>query len=251
MILCIDIGNTSISLGIFDKQKLILRFNIPANTANHKNKLIALIKKNTRGKNIEHAVICSVVPKTTKILKEALVKKFGFKCAEIGKQIKAPIKNLYSVPEKVGQDRLVNATAAVRLYGAPAVVVDFGTCITFDCISKKGAYLGGLIIPGIEITLNTLYQKTALLPKIKMLHPEKLIGTGTEESIRSGLYYGFSGACREILQETKKVLGEKTKVIGTGGFLDLFKSRINLIDISDANLTLQGLFIIYNENSQK
>lgn len=251
MILCLDIGNTNITAGIFDKQKLILRFDMPTAMINNENKLTAIFKKNLPKKILKEAVICSVVPKVTKILKNTLKKKFGFKCIEIGKEIKAPIKNRYSKPGKVGRDRLVNAVAAVHLYGKPAIIVDFGTCITFDCISRKAEYLGGLIMPGIELTLNMLHNKTALLPKVKMHHPKALIGRDTKESIRSGLYYGFLGGCEYVIKKIKKRLGIRTLVIGTGGYTDLFKTKPKLIDISNPNLTLQGLSLIYSKKEQK
>ncbi len=256
MILCADIGNTNITVGIFNKKKLVLKFEISTSLINNKRKLTSMLKKNLDKKKLvreclNEAIICSVVPQATKIFKDSFKKIFDIRYIEIGKEVRAPIKNCYSPPEKVGQDRLVNAVAGIHLYGKPLIIVDFGTCITFDCISAKGQYLGGLIMPGINMTLSALYEKTALLPRLKMTRPRALIGRNTKESIRSGMYYGFLGGCESIIKYTKEKLGKKTLVIGTGGYASLFKTKIKSIDIFDLNLTLQGLYLIYRENLRK
>jgi len=256
MILCADIGNTNTTVGIFNKKKLILKFEISTSLVNNKRKLASMLKKNLNKKKLirrclNEAIICSVVPKATKIFKSSFKKIFGIRCIELGKEVRAPIKNCYSPPGKVGQDRLVNAVAGIHLYGKPLIIVDFGTCITFDCISAKGQYLGGLIMPGIDMTLSALYKKTALLPRLKMTHPLALIGRNTKESIRSGMYYGFLGGCEFVIKQVKRKLGKKTLVIGTGGYAKLFKTKIKSIDIFDLNLTLQGLCLIYREKKGK
>lgn len=251
MILCADIGNTNIVIGLFNRKKLILRFEIPTFLINNKKKLALILKKKLNKKNLNEAIICSVVPRATRIFRSILSKIFCLKCVELGREIEAPIKNRYLTPRRVGQDRLANAVAAVRLYGKPLIIVDFGTCITFDCISVKGEYLGGLIMPGIEMTLNALYKKTALLPKLKMSHPKALIGRNTTESIRSGVYHGFWGGCEFVIKEIKRRLGKKTLVIGTGGYARLFKAKIKSINTFNLNLTLQGLHLIYKEKTRK
>lgn len=256
MILCADIGNTNITVGIFNKKKLILKFEISTSLVNNKRKLASILKKNLDKKKLmrgclNEAIICSVVPQATKIFKGSFKKIFGIRCIELGKEVRAPIKNRYSVPEKVGQDRLANAVAGIHLYGKPLIIVDFGTCITFDCISAKGQYLGGLIMPGIDMTLDALYEKTALLPKLKMTRPVALIGRNTKESIRSGMYHGFLGGCEFVIKQVKRKLGKKTLVVGTGGYARLFKTKIKSIDIFDLNLTLHGLYLIYREKGRK
>ncbi|MFH1856578.1 MAG: type III pantothenate kinase [Candidatus Omnitrophota bacterium] len=255
MLLCADIGNTNITIGIFDKEKLLLRFEIPTRFTQDRKKLYRALAKSLNKKPIKktlkESIICSVVPRAGKTFKDILLKEFNLNCLEVGKNFKVPIKNCYLNPAKVGQDRLVNAVAAVKLYGKPAIVIDFGTCVTFDCISQKGEYLGGLIMPGIGITLDALYEKTALLPKIKMYKPHELIGRTTKESIASGLYNGFLGASNFIIEKTKKKLGKKTLVIATGGNALFFKTAGKFINQLNLDLTLQGLYIIYNENQRE
>lgn len=251
MLLCVDIGNTNITAGVFHKEKLIAKFKIPTDFVNDRKKLAAVISKNIgkkiAAKDIKETVMCSVVPQAAIIFKNVIRKDFGIRCVEVGKEINAPVKNCYIPPEKVGQDRLVNAAAAIQLYGKPAIVIDFGTCITYDCISSRGEYLGGLIMPGIGMTLNALFEKTALLPKIKMTHsPAIVIGRDTKESITSGVYHSIWGACEFIIRKIKKEkLGDNAQVIGTGGDMDFFTNENKFIDIFSPNLTLEGLNLIY------
>lgn len=253
MLLCVDIGNTNITAGVFYKEKLIAKFKIPTDfiNINNRKKIAQDISKKLgekiAAKDIKEAVMCSVVPQAAIIFKNVLRKDFGIRCIEAGKEIKVPIKNCYSPPKKVGQDRLVNAAATIWLYGKPAIVIDFGTCITFDCISSRGGYLGGLIMPGIGMTLNALFEKTALLPKIKMTQrPAAVIGHTTKESITSGVYHSILGACEFIIKKIKKEkLGDEAQVIGTGGDVDLFRTKNKLIDVFNPTLTLEGLNLIY------
>jgi type III pantothenate kinase len=253
ILLCADIGNTNVTIGIFKEKSLCLKFDIPSSILiNDKRKTELILSKNFKKKKINkegiyEAIACSVVPKATKNFKDILKKSFGLKCIEVGKDIKAPIKNRYHFPQQVGQDRLTNAVAAIHFYGKPLIVVDFGTCITFDCISAKGDYLGGLIMPGMDMVLDALYKKTALLPKVKFSRPKALIGRSTKESIKSGIYYGFLGACDFIINQMKGKLGEKTLVIGTGGYARDLTIKNKLINILNLNLTLQGLYLIYRE----
>jgi type III pantothenate kinase len=160
------------------------------------------------------------------------------------RDIKAPIKNLYKKPRQVGQDRLVNAIAAKELYGCPAIVVDFGTAITFDVVSKKGEYLGGLIFPGIETSLNALSEKAALLPKISVTPPKGLIGRDTADSIKSGVFYGIGSLCDGIISRLDSVKSVRMTVIATGGHALVISKFTKNIRLIDPHLTLQGLRII-------
>jgi len=141
----------------------------------------------------------------------------------------------------VGEDRLVNAFAAREIYGAPAVVIDFGTAVTFDCVSRKGAYLGGLIMPGIEISLEGLYEKTALLPKIRLAKSSSAIGRTTRDSMRSGILFGFGSACDGLVAKYRKLLGAPLKVIATGGSSSIVRQYTGSIDAVDEDLTLKGI----------
>ena len=156
-----------------------------------------------------------------------------------------PIKNLYLNPKEVGQDRLVNAYAGVKLYGAPLVVIDFGTAVTFDVISGRKEYLGGLILPGLRISLEALNQRTALLPKIKLEEPKEFIGRDTEGSMLSGIVYGFSSLTDDLIARIKDKLGRKTKAIGTGGNISLISKYCQRLDDKDIHLTLKGLNMLF------
>lgn len=241
MLLAIDIGNTNISLGIFRDNKLINRFNIPAKDYNLKK-----IKQNLGRANIDDAVICSVVPKATRVLNKDIKKLTRRNPYIIGKDISVPIRNLYRKPQQVGPDRLVNAYAGVMLYGAPLIVVDFGTAITFDAVSKNKAYMGGMILPGLGISLDALYQKTALLPKIKLEKPKEFIGRDTKSSMLSGVVYGFAALTDNMVERIKIKIGHIALSIGTGGNIKLIGKYCRSIDKIDNDLTLKGLYLIYN-----
>jgi type III pantothenate kinase len=240
MLLAIDIGNTKISFGVFKGNKIIRRFDIPTKYYNLKE-----LKKDLQKCEIEDSIICSVVPESTPILEKDLMKFLGRIPYIIGKDIRVPVKNLYRKPAQVGQDRLVNAFAGIRLYGAPLIVVDFGTAITFDVISKNAEYLGGMILPGLSMSLESLSEKTALLPKIKLSKPKEFIGRDTKNSLLSGIVYGFACLSDGMIKKIKKRLGKNTKVIGTGGDILLMKRYCRLIDKIDMNLTLKGLNYIF------
>lgn len=241
MLLTIDIGNTTIAFGVFKAKKLISKWKIPTQEALAKK---AILLK--RQKGITAAIISSVVPKVTPIVKKDIVKKFKIHPLVLGENIQAPIRNLYRNPNQVGQDRLVNAVAVKELYGSPAIVIDFGTAITFDLISKKGDYIGGIIVPGIETSIKALSAKAALLPKVKLLPPKTLVGKDTANSMRSGICYGFGALCDGLVLRLKERYGEQ-KVIVTGGNAHLITGFSGVCENISPNLTLYGLGIIYEK----
>ncbi|MBU2222169.1 MAG: type III pantothenate kinase, partial [Candidatus Omnitrophica bacterium] len=233
MIIAIDIGNTNIAVGLFDTGKLIRKYSIPTKANEYYPYLREIVLKNKASTGI----ICSVVPQATQRLTGSL-KKLGFKGIKTcGVNQKIPIKNLYRYPGQVGQDRLVNAYAAVRLYQAPAIIIDFGTAITFDVVTAKKEYKGGMIIPGLGISLETLAEKTALLPKIKLNRPSELIGRDTRNSILSGVIYGYSALTDGLISKLKAELKTNPIVISTGGNIDLIAGYCRQIDKIDINLT--------------
>lgn len=238
MLLTIDIGNTNINFGIFQSHKLRRSFTIP--TKKYNSRILRGYLKDAR---FDATIICSVVPKCTKLLERDLGKRLYI----IGKDIKAPIKNLYRKPKEVGQDRLVNAYAGIKLYGAPLVVVDFGTAVTIDIISKNKEYLGGMILPGLRISLDALAQYTALLPKVKLSAPKELIGQDTKSSMLSGIVYGFAAAGDDLVRRIREKIGKTAKVIGTGGNISLIAKYCKNINKIDKHLTLKGLNLIYQD----
>jgi type III pantothenate kinase len=195
---------------------------------------------------LKGVIIASVVPHATKIILKNLKTVLPhIKPLVLGKNINVPVKNKYSIPSQVGQDRLVDAYAAIRLYGAPAIVVDFGTAITFNVISKNKEYLGGIILPGLATSLNALAEKTALLPKISLEKPAKLIGRNTKQSILSGIIFGFSSLADVLTAKIKHQIGRSAKVIATGGHSTIMKSYCSGFNAIDKDLTLKGLMMIY------
>lgn len=246
MLLAIDIGNTNISFGVFGGNQITRRFNIPT-----KDYRLKRLKRNLGQVNIDDSIICSVVPWASKILVQDLKRFLGKPPYIIGKDIVVPIKNLYRKPRQVGQDRLVNAYAGIKLYSAPLIVVDFGTAVTFDVISKKKEYLGGMILPGLEISLDTLAERTALLPRIKLESPREFMGRDTKNSMLSGIVYGFAALTDDLTVRIKKKIGKNAKVLGTGGNIDLIGRYCQQLDRIDKDLTLKGLNLIYQDYNTK
>ncbi|MDD5044162.1 MAG: type III pantothenate kinase [Candidatus Omnitrophica bacterium] len=247
MLLAIDIGNTTIACGVFLKGRLLKRVSLPTDTAKSVDHYHHYFKAKFR--RIEDTIICSVVPQMTAILARAIKKAFNRRPIIIGRDVFVPIKNLYRDPKQVGQDRLVNAYAGSKLYGTPLVVVDFGTAVTFDAISKKKEYLGGMIAPGLMTSLNALAERTALLPKIKLARPGELIGRDTRQSMLSGAVYGMGCLADGLLLRLRSRLGPSLKVVGTGGDIALIKRFSRRISIQDKDLTLKGLSLIYRHIS--
>lgn len=242
MLLAIDIGNTNINFGVFQGKRITKKFFIPT-----KEYTLKKVYNNLGAADvdIEEAVICSVVPKATKILKKHLKVLLGKPPYIIGKDIKVPVKNLYRNPKQVGHDRLINAYAGVILYGSPLIVVDFGTAITFDVISKNKEYLGGMILPGLHISLDALAERAALLPKINLDNPKEFIGRSTKESMLSGAVYGFAALTDHLSSRIKDKVGREALVVGTGGDINLISKYCNKINKTDKDLTLKGLNLIY------
>ena len=245
-LLAIDIGNTNITAGLFKGEKLLKKTEIPTNAYSlYTRRMRVLIKEaDLKVEHIEDVIISSVVPLVLARLIVELRKMIKVKIAILGKDLKVPIRNMYGIKSEVGQDRLVNAYAAKMLYGAPAVIVDFGTAITFDIVSRKGDYLGGLILPGIELSLSSLYRNTALLPKVELKLASSIIGKNTVNSMRGGILFGFGLMCDGLTAQYKKILGKAAKVIATGGNSKLIKRYAKSIQIIDEDLTLKGLRII-------
>lgn len=250
MLLAIDIGNTNISFGVFSATKrggfakyygekgdrIIRRFDLPTEKYNR-----GKFKKLLGTAKINDVIICSVVPKATNILEKDIKRLFSLRPYILGKNLDVPIKNLYRKPTQVGQDRLVDAYAGIRFYGSPLIVVDFGTAVTFDVISANKEYLGGMILPGLRISLDALFEKTALLPKINLSAPGEFIGRDTKSSMLSGLVYGFAMLTDDLSKRIKDKIGRRAKVIGTGGNINLISKFCMQLDAIDRDLTLKGL----------
>ncbi len=246
-LLTIDIGNTNISAGIFKGSKLLGKTKIPTcSYSSYIRRFKSLIKEaRLQVDGVGEAMVSSVVPLALARLVVELRRMSGtIKITVVGRDLKVPVKNMYRIRSEVGQDRLVNAFAAKVLYGMPAVIIDFGTAITFDIISKRGDYLGGLILPGIELSLSSLYRNTALLPKVEIERAPSVIGKETVNSMRGGILFGFGAMCDGLVAQYKKILGRSTKVIATGGNSKLMMRYAKSIQRVDEDLTLKGLSLI-------
>jgi len=240
-LVAIDIGNTNIAIGMFDGQRLREKVKIPTD---RKGLLRQKLAERIRKGRYARAIISSVVPAATGHV-EHILYRCGIKdIAVLGKNARVPIENLYTKKREVGQDRLVNAYAAKTLYGSPAVIIDFGTAVTFDAVSVKGAYLGGLILPGIGISFSALYEKAALLPRVALERASSIIGRDTKDSMRGGILFGYGAMCDGLVARYKKMLGRTTNVIITGGDARLVSQYSKRSYIIDEDLTLKGLYRI-------
>lgn len=251
MLLAIDIGNTSISFGVLESGIVKKVWRVETGLASQilrvqLRKTLTNIKKFS--KDFEDAVICSVVPKASAIARPIIAQTLSLKPLMVGDDLKVPIKNCYRNPRQVGQDRLVCAYAAMRLYGFPAIIIDLGTAITLDVVSKKKEYLGGVIAPGLRLFTESLFEKTALLPKVKIQPPAELIGRDTKNSILSGIFYGYGMLCEGMIGLLAKKIKSKPVVIATGGYTRLIRRFIKHIDVVDVDLIWKGIYLIYLES---
>ena len=237
MILAIDIGNTNITIGAFEGRRLRRRFSIPTALARRPARLRMALGR-ARG----DAIICSVVPWATPRVIRALRMVGCSRVRVVGKDVKVPLRNRYRYPNQVGQDRLVGAYAAWRNYKRDCVVADFGTAITIDVVTRTGEYLGGLIAPGLDISLEALASRTALLPKVELKEPPELLGRDTANSIRSGILYGCAALCDGLVIQLKRQYVPKAAVVATGGASALIAKHARTIEHLKPHLVLEGLY---------
>lgn len=252
MILTIDIGNSNIVVGVYRETNLVKFWRLstrPHSTAAEYGVWLKLLfeQNNLDLAEIRGAVMASVVPPLIvpwqEMLQEMLpVDVFLFEPDKL-----SVMDNLYEHPSEVGSDRIINALAGREKYGAPLVVVDFGTATTFDVVNREGAYLGGAIAPGIGISTEALFAHAAKLPRIELIRPQQAIGRNSVASMQSGIIFGFAGHVDAMVRRIWQELGEKTKVIATGGFAELIAAESETIDAVEPLLSLEGLRIIYEK----
>jgi type III pantothenate kinase len=198
--------------------------------------------------DIAGVALASVVPPLTGVFEEVCRRYFDQQPLVVGAGVRTGVRIRYDNPLEVGADRVVNAAAVHRLYGGPACIVDFGTATTFDAISDEGDYLGGAIAPGVTVSAEALFQRTAKLPRIDLVPPGKAIGTNTMQSMQSGLLYGYVGLVEGMIGRFRRELGPETKVVATGGLASLIAGESEELGVVDPWLTLKGLRIIWDLN---
>ncbi len=253
MFLAIDIGNTNVTMGVFEGEKI--RYTWRLKTDVHKmpdeyaTTLINLLQfRKITLTDIKEVALCSTVAPLVPIFVELLDGYFKINPLVIGAGVKTGIRIRMDNPKEVGPDRIVNTVAGYKLYGGPTIVVDLGTATTFDTISKEGDFIGGAIAPGPMTAAEALFSRTAALPRIQFVHPQKAIGTNTVAAMQSGIMFGYAGLVEAIVAHIEKELGEKATVVATGGYGSIFAKETGIFKAVNPDITLIGLRMIYQMN---
>ena len=253
MLLTIDIGNTNCTFGVFNGDKLKTTWRSATGVHRTADEYASFVLNMLRHRDIAPSditdgVLCSVVPPLITTFEDIFKSYFKVSPLVVEAGVKSGIRINMDNPREVGADRVVNAVAALRLYGGPAIVIDIGTAITFDVISKDGDYIGGAIAPGIAIATDALFNRTAALPRVELVHPKKAIGSNTVSAMESGIVFGYVGLIEGIVTRIRNEIEGIPKVIATGGQAALLAQESKLIQVVNADLTLIGLKIIYQMN---
>jgi type III pantothenate kinase len=247
MVIAIDIGNTTTSFGAFKRGRLVSQFSIATQAGRTPDEVTLQLKALAKTRRLHLAraaqiLICSVVPRMSSVLVPALRSLAAIPIRIIGQDLLVPLKNRYTYPEQVGQDRLVGTYAAWRAYRRDCIVADFGTAVTIDVVTRAGEYLGGVITPGLDLSLEALATRTALLPRVELCEPPELLGRDTANSIRSGLLYGCVALCDGLVTQLRHRYAPRATVVATGGASALIAKHARTIDHLRPHLVLEGLY---------
>jgi type III pantothenate kinase len=251
MILLFDIGNTHTHLGLANSRRVVKQADMPT-AAWFNGAARSQVAKFAARVRLEGAVLCSVVPRATPLTRKSVQRLWCLPCLELNPQALHGVGIDYPHPQTIGPDRLANAVAAQHRFGAPVVVVDFGTAVTFDVVDRAGNYVGGIIAPGLAAMTDYLHEKTALLPRIKIREVRSPIGKSTEQAMLVGAVHGYRGLVRELILELKRELGtRRLPVVATGGYARLLASKLPEITAVDPLLTLEGLRLVWQANQRR
>jgi len=253
MLLAVDIGNTDITLGVFEGEELRATWHMATSIHRMADEYAALLLNLLRHQglgtsDIEEAALCCVVPPLVATFEELFQRYFHISPLVVGAGVKTGVRIRMDNPREVGADRIVNAAAAHHLYKGPVIIADLGTATTFDTVSKEGDYLGGAIAPGIVTAAEALFTRAAVLPRVELTRPKHAIGTNTIDAMQSGLIFGYVGLIEGIVARIRQELGGKAIVVATGGSAGLIAKETPVIDVINPDLTLVGLRLIYLMN---
>jgi type III pantothenate kinase len=253
MLLAIDVGNTNVTLGIFQGERLVSTWRLASDRERLADEYGLMIlglldSEGIRREDIDRAVMTSGVPILTTVIEEMCRRHFKVTPLRVGAGIKTGLRILYEDPREVGPDRIVDAVAALRMHKPPLIVVDLGTATVFDVVSREGDYLGGAIAPGIGLATDALVSRAAMLRRPELRAPKSVIGNNTTTAMQSGIIFGYVSLVEGMVARIKEQIGEDAWVIGTGGWADVIARETSVIDHLDANLTLSGLRLVYEMN---
>ncbi|MBB5870758.1 type III pantothenate kinase [Allocatelliglobosispora scoriae] len=251
MLLCIDIGNTNTVLATFEGEKIIHSWRVKTEARNTADELGLLFRGLLSGDNVQITGVaaCSTVPAALRTLRTMLARYYaGVPTVIVEPGVKTGVQLAIDNPKEVGSDRVVNTLAAFHLYGGPAIVVDFGTSTNFDAISDRGEFLGGVLAPGIEISVEALAARAAQLRKVELVKPPRVIGKNTVECLQSGVVYGFAGQVDGVVTRMIAELGPVTAVIATGGLAPVVVAECSTITHHEPMITLVGLRLVFERN---
>lgn len=257
MIFVLDIGNTNTVLGVFDEGKLKHEWRIKTDRHKTEDEFAILFKslfdfKGLKFSDITGIIISSVVPPIMQALEKMCVNYFNKEALIVGESnVHSELNMKYPYPKEVGADRIVNAIGAIDMFETPLIIIDFGTATTYCYIDEEQSYCGGIISPGIKISMDALYEQASKLPKIQIEEPDNVIGKSTVGAMQSGVYYGYIGQVDGIVRRIKAENSSNAQVIATGGFATLIGKGSETIDYIEPNLTLKGLYLIYQRNIEK
>ena len=257
MLLAVDVGNTNITIGVFKENQVIANFRMTtkvSRTSDEYGMFLCdlLAAREISSKAVEAVIISSVVPNIMYSFTNAIIKYFHVKPIVVGSGTKTGIKIATANPKEIGADRIVDLVAAYEVYGGPLIVIDFGTATTYDLITEDGSFIAGVTSPGIQISANALWSDTAKLPEIEIKKPDSILAKDTITSIQAGLVYGYIGQTEYIIQKMKEESKlPNLKVVATGGLGKLIADATDMIDEYDPNLTMHGLYYIYQKNRSK